>query len=218
MNVAQPATPTTKPLPTHHPTSTLPPPPITPGGTHEGMDTQYTHHGPKGERWGLWRHRMRSPQGGGLSARKGRLKVVVCPCRGSDLTSAHPGPQKAPPLGRGPPPPVWGVHLDAPGQWGGRVPFPVWVPHRAVKQGQSGGSVGTTYEGKGRVTKKVRLGQAGRERAQGGERLMGAAASGGTDRQQYNQGSPPPPHAAGIMIQNYTERPPIIPDAPSPSI
>ena len=59
-------------------------------------------------------HMMRSPQGG-LSSRKGRLKVVRCPCRGSDPTIGNPRAQK-PPLGRVPPPPVWGVRLDPPQQ------------------------------------------------------------------------------------------------------
>ena len=37
-------------------------------------------------------------------------KVVVCPRRGSDPASGHPGAQK-PPLGRGPPPLVWALPL-----------------------------------------------------------------------------------------------------------
>ena len=51
-------------------------------------------------------------------------------------------------LGRVPPPPVWGVHLDALGQWRGQLPSYV---HRAVKEGQSGGSVDTADQRKGRV-------------------------------------------------------------------
>ena len=35
------------------------------------------------------------------------------------------------------------------------------------------GSVGTTYQGKGRVSREVNIGQAGTGRAQGGERPMG---------------------------------------------
>ena len=46
-----------------------------------------------------------------------------------------------------PPPPP---HLDAPGQRRGQLPSSVWTRHRAVKQGQSGGCVGTTCQGKGR--------------------------------------------------------------------
>ena len=86
-------------------------------------------------------------------------------------------------------------------------------PHRALKPGQSGGSVGTTSEGKGGVSREVRIGRGGRGRAQGCGRLMGTAAYGGKGfrgraavsgdrpigaascRQQHNQAScqPPPP-------------------------
>ena len=48
-----------------------------------------------------------------------------------------------------------------------------------MKQGKSRGSVGTTYQGKGRVSREVRIGQGGRGRAQGGERPIGTAAYGG---------------------------------------
>ena len=82
----------------------------------EGVNTQYTHHGHK---WGVGGHMRRSPQGG-LSAGTDRRKVVMCPRRGSDPASGHPRAQK-PPLGRDPPPPVWGVHLDARGQQRGRL-------------------------------------------------------------------------------------------------
>ena len=37
----------------------------------------------------------------------------------------------------------------------------VWTRHRAAKQGQPGGSVGTTSRGKGRGCREVRIGQAG---------------------------------------------------------
>ena len=91
-------------------------------------------------------HMMCSPQGG-LSTRNNRLKAVMRPRQGSDPTSGHPWAHRLP-LGRGPPPPVWGVHLDTPGQRQGQLPFSVWTQHRAVRQGQSRGSVGTTYQGK----------------------------------------------------------------------
>ena len=84
----------------------------------------------------------------------------------SNPASGHPGAQK-PLLVRAPPPPVRSVHLDAPGQQRGQLPSSVWARHRAVKQGQSGGFVGTTYQGKGRVSRGARIGQAGRGRAQG---------------------------------------------------
>ena len=64
----------------------------------EGMDIQCTHCRPK-RGWGMGWHMMCLPQGG-LSAGKDRLKVVICPCWGSDPASGNPGVQK-PPLGRG---------------------------------------------------------------------------------------------------------------------
>ena len=76
----------------------------------------------------------------------------------------------------GSPLPVLGSHVDAPGQWQAPLPSSAWTRHRAVKQGQSGGSVGTTSQGKGRVSRGVRIGQGGRGRAQSVERLMGTAA------------------------------------------
>ena len=134
---------------------------------------------------------------------------------GGDPASGHPGAQQ-PPLGRAPPPSVRGVHLDAPGQRRGPLPSSVWTRHRAVNQGQSGGSVGTTFQGKGRVSRDVRVagskqgegghkggrgrwaplpadgGKGFKERARvSGEGPMGAARC----RQQYNPVScqPPPP-------------------------
>ena len=49
---------------------------------------------------------------------------------------------------RGPPPP--GLHSGARGQRRGQLPSSVCTRHGAVRQGQSGGSVGTTSRGKGR--------------------------------------------------------------------
>ena len=72
----------------------------------------------------------------------------MCLLRGIYPASGHPRAQK-PPLGRVPTPPVWDDRLDALGQRRGRLPSSVWSRHRAVKQGKSGGSVGTTYQGKG---------------------------------------------------------------------
>ena len=48
-----------------------------------------------------------------------------------------------------------------------------------MKQGQSGGFVVRTYQGKERVSREVRIGQAGRGRAQRGKRPMGTPAYGG---------------------------------------
>ena len=58
-------------------------------------------------------------------------------------------------------------------------PRPPPHTHRAVKQGQFTGSVGTTYHGKGSECREVRIGQTGRVTALGGETLMGTATSGG---------------------------------------
>ena len=101
MQRTQPATHTTAPIPTHHPTTTPSPPhpthphpslyttPHTPVRVapmpHKEMDTQYTHHRHK---WGIGGHMMCSPQGG-LSAGKGRLKFGLCPRRGSDPASGQ---------------------------------------------------------------------------------------------------------------------------------
>ena len=51
--------------------------------------------------------------------------------------------------------------------------------HRAVKQGKSRGSVGTTDQGKGKGSREGKIGQGGRGRAQGGERPMATATYGG---------------------------------------
>ena len=62
---------------------------------------------------GVGKHMRCSPHMG-LKAGKDRLKAAMCPRWGSDLASGHYGAQKLP-LGRASPPPVWGVHLHAPG-------------------------------------------------------------------------------------------------------
>ena len=73
----------------------------------------------------------------------GSLKAVVRPHWGSDPTSGLPGAQK-PPLGRGPPPPVW----DAPGQRRGRLPSSVFTRHRAVKRDSQGAPLAQPPKGK----------------------------------------------------------------------
>ena len=55
------------------------------------------------------------------------------------------------------------------------LPSPVWTQRRAVKQGRSGGSIGTTYQGKRRECRGRRLGKTGKSRALGGERSRGTA-------------------------------------------
>ena len=67
-------------------------------------------------------------------------------------------------LGPRPPPPSPPSQLDAPGERRGQLPSSVWTQHIAVKQGKSGGSVGTTYPGKGQGSREGKIGQGGRER------------------------------------------------------
>ena len=124
----------------------------------------------------------------------------MCPRRGNDPASGHPRAHQ-PPLGRGTSPPAWDGHLDAPGQRRRHLPSSVWTRRREVKQGKSGCSVGTTDQGKGKGRSVVRpmntvayrgkgqgagkgrgegrLGQGGRVRTKGGEKLMGTTAYGG---------------------------------------
>ena len=64
------------------------------------------------------------------------------PHQGSDPATGHPG------LGRGAPPPVWGVHLEALGQLRGQLPSSMWTQHGAVKQGHSGAPLGQPPKGK----------------------------------------------------------------------
>ena len=96
-----------------------------------------------------------------------------------------------------PPPPFpfacQGVRLESPRQWLGPLPWFVWTHHRAVKQGQSGGSVGTTAQGKGRECREVRIGQTGRSKALWGGKPMGTASS----RQQCSQASCQSPSPCG---------------------
>ena len=82
-------------------------------------------------------------------------------------------------LRTGSPLPLLGAHLDAPGQRRRQLPSPVWTRHRAVKQGKSGASVGTTSQGKGKGSREGKIGQGGRGRTPGGERPMGTTACGG---------------------------------------
>ena len=81
-------------------------------------------------------------------------------------------------LGRGPSPPVWDDCLDAPGQRRRQLPSSLRTRHREVKQGKSGGSVGTTNQGKGKGSGEGKIEQGGRGRTQGCERPMGTTAHG----------------------------------------
>ena len=141
------------PIPAQHPTPPAtrhPPQPHTP---RMGTGTQYKHHGEKEGRGGGYM--MRSPQGG-LNTGVDKQKVVVCLRQGKDPASRHPGAQE--PLG-------WDDRLDAPGQWRGKLPSSVWTRHKAVKQGKSRGSVGTTGQGKGKGSREGKIGQGRRGRA-----------------------------------------------------
>ena len=107
------------------------------------------------------------------------------------------------PLGRGPALPVWDDRLGAHGQRQGLLPSSVWTRHRAVKQGKSGGSVGTTSKGKGKGSGEGKMGQGGRgTTAYGGKGSKGRAASGdrpigatSCGREQHTKATcqPPPP-------------------------
>ena len=110
------------------------------GGAHDALATRRTVHG------------------------KGRAEGCYVPPSEIESASGHRGSQK-PPLRRGPPQPVWGVHLDAVGQQPGRLPSSVWTRNRAVKHGQSGSSASRTYQGKGMGRREVKIGQAGGRRA-----------------------------------------------------
>ena len=89
----------------------------------------------------------------------------MCPRRGNDPASGYPRAHQ-PPLVRGTSPPAWDGRLDAPGQRRRQLPSSAWTRRREVKQGKSGGSVGTTDRGKGKGRSVVRP--------------MGTAACGGT--------------------------------------
>ena len=155
----------------------------------------YAHQRHEGEGRGFV---LRSPNEG-PSSRTWRRKVVMCPRRGNDPASGHPRAHQ-PPLGRGTSPPAWDGRLDAPGQRQRHLPSSAWTRRKEVKQGKSGGSVGTTdqgngkgrsgerpmgtaaYGGKGQGKGKGRgegpLGQGGRGRSQCGEKPMGTTAYG----------------------------------------
>ena len=95
----------------------------------------------------------------------------ACPAHNPLTLSQHRHPQSIRSPHRRYPP---GVRLDAPGQR--RRQLPLHTRHRAMKPGQSEGSVGTMGQGKGSVRTGVRVGQAGKGRAQGGERPMSTPA------------------------------------------
>ena len=167
---------------------------------------------------------LRSPKDG-LSAGTWRRKVVMCPRRGNDPASGHPRAHQ-PPLGRGTSPPAWDGRLDAPGQRRRHLPSSAWTRRREVKQGKSGGSVGTTDQGKGKGRSVVRpmgtvayrgkgqgkgkgrgegrLGQGGRGRSKGGEKLMGTTAYGGKGSKGRAANGDRPVGAASCRRDHHT--------------
>ena len=185
---------------------------------------------------------LRSPKDG-LSAGTWRRKVVMCPRRGNDPASGHPRAHH-PPLGRGTSPPAWDGRLDAPGQRRRHLPSSAWTRRREVKQGKSGGSVGTTDQGKGKGRSVVRpmgtvayrgkgqgkgkgrgegrLGQGGRGRSKGGEKLMGTTAYGGKGSKGRAANGDRPVGAASCRRDHHTmascQNPPPPPPPPPGTI
>ena len=142
-----------------------------------------------------------------------------------DPGSGHPRAHQ-PPLGRGTSPPAWDGRLDAPGQRRRHLPSSAWTRRREVKQGKSGGSVGTTDQGKGKGRSVVRpmgtvayrgkgqgkgkgrgegrLGQGGRGRSKGGEKLMGTTAYGGKGSKGRAANGDRPVGAASCRRDHHT--------------
>ena len=167
---------------------------------------------------------LRSPKEG-LSAGTWKQKVVTCPRQGNDPASGHARAHQ-PPLGRGIPLRAWGGRLDAPGQWRRHLPSSAWTRRREVKQGKSGGSVGTTDQGNGKGKSGVRpmgtvayggkgqgkgkgrgegqLGQGGRGRSQGGERPMDTTAYGGKGSKGRAANGDRPVGAASCRRHHHT--------------
>ena len=105
-------------------------------------------------------------------------------------------------------------------------PPPAWTRRREVKQGKSGGSVGTTDQGKGKGRSVVRpmgtvayrgkgqgkgkgrgegrLGQGGRGRSKGGEKLMGTTAYGGKGSKGRAANGDRPVGAASCRRDHHT--------------
>ena len=126
----------------------------------------------------------------------------------SPVTGLAAGLRLIPLQAQPPPPPP----ADARGgQRRGQLPSSLWTRHGAVKQGQSGGPVGATFQGKGRVGREVRIGRAGRGRAQGGERPMGRRLS--RERVQ-GKGTSKRPSANGRRQLQTATQPGAMPNPP----
>ena len=149
----------------------------------------------------------------------------MCPRWGNDPASGHPRAHQ-PPLGGGTSPPAWDGRLDALGQRRRHLPSSAWTRRREVKQGKSGGSVGTTDQGKGKGSSVVRpmgtvayrgkgqgkgkgrgegrSGQGGRGRSKGGDKLMGTTAYGGKGSKGRAANGDRPVGAATCRRDYYT--------------
>ena len=135
-------------------------------------------------------------------------------------TFASPPP---PPLAS---PPAWDGRLDALGQRRRHLPSSAWTRRREVKQGKSGGSVGTTDQGNGKGRSVVRpmgtaayggkgqgkgkgrgegrLGHGGRGRSKGGEKPMGTTAYGGKGSKGRAANGDRPVGAASCRRDHHT--------------
>ena len=171
-----------------------PPPPPPTSYSHARAPTQTQQHPGEGRGFVL-----RSPKEG-LSAGTWRRKVVMCPRRGNDPASGHPRAHQ-PPLGRGTPPLARDGRLDAPGQRRRHLPSSAWTQRREMKQGKSGGSVGTTDQGNGKGRSVVRPmgtaaygGKGSKGRAANGDRQVGAASCRVDHHTMASCQPPPPPH------------------------
>ena len=126
----------------------------------------------------------------------------MCLQRGNDPASGHPRAHQ-PPLGRGTSPPAWDGRLDAPGQRRRHLPSSAWTRRREVKQGKSGGSVGTTDQGNGKGRSVVRpMGTAAyRGKGQGKGKGRGEGRSGKEEEEGQmvvrSRWAPPPMEGKG---------------------
>ena len=130
---------------------------------------------------------------------------VHCPAVGPAACAPVRSAQRSPP-----PPPKknnWGVHLDAPGQRRGAVALLRSDPTRSSETGTDRGLRwhNLPRERKG-VCAVVRIGQAGGARARGGERPLGADASGGKGFKQRTRGSGERPTGAAAADRDTTRR------------
>ena len=168
------------------------------GGQYSQDNSGCTYH-PRQTGWYQVMRKDDDPACGEVNPDSSRQRV--CACHPPDTGGARPPqPKAARPLLRQPPPPApliprpcanppspglpQGVHLDVPGQRRGQQPSSVWTVD-STRGSETGTVRGLRWhklprEGKGEWA-RVRIGQAEGEGGHwGGERLMGAAAGGGS--------------------------------------